>query len=135
MRGLAATYYDLGSVRALVAANKVQVRVFGAGGAVGGGGVSANGPVVANCCSATPPAKQAPQPATPSPHTHHAPLGPRPTQIAGLILEPVVGNSGFIVPTKEFLQGLREITQQEGALLCFDEVRVCVCGGGFDWVC
>jgi glutamate-1-semialdehyde aminotransferase len=25
-------------------------------------------------------------------------------EIAGLILEPVVGNSGFIVPTKEFLQ-------------------------------
>jgi glutamate-1-semialdehyde aminotransferase len=34
-----------------------------------------------------------------------------------------VGNSGFIVPTKEFLTGLRELTKQEGALLCFDEVR------------
>jgi glutamate-1-semialdehyde 2,1-aminomutase len=43
-------------------------------------------------------------------------------EIAGVILEPVVGNSGFIVPTQEFLQGLRELTQQEGALLCFDEV-------------
>lgn len=43
-------------------------------------------------------------------------------EIAGVILEPVVGNSGFIPPTKEFLTGLREITQQEGALLCFDEV-------------
>lgn len=43
-------------------------------------------------------------------------------EIAGVILEPVVGNSGFIVPTKEFLQGLREICTQEGALLCFDEV-------------
>jgi len=43
-------------------------------------------------------------------------------QIAGVILEPVVGNSGFIPPTKEFLQGLREITKAEGALLCFDEV-------------
>ncbi|KIZ04471.1 glutamate-1-semialdehyde2,1-aminomutase [Monoraphidium neglectum] len=43
-------------------------------------------------------------------------------QIAGVILEPVVGNSGFIVPTKEFLEGLREITKAEGALLCFDEV-------------
>jgi glutamate-1-semialdehyde 2,1-aminomutase len=30
-------------------------------------------------------------------------------EIAGLILEPVVGNSGFIPPTKEFLQGLRDI--------------------------
>lgn len=43
-------------------------------------------------------------------------------QIAGVILEPVVGNGGFIPPTKEFLQGLREVTKQEGALLCFDEV-------------
>ncbi|GLC42716.1 hypothetical protein PLESTB_001130800 [Pleodorina starrii] len=43
-------------------------------------------------------------------------------EIAGLILEPVVGNSGFIVPTKEFLQGLREICTAEGAVLCFDEV-------------
>jgi hypothetical protein len=44
------------------------------------------------------------------------------TQIAGVILEPVVGNGGFIPPTKEFLQGLREITTAEGAVLCFDEV-------------
>lgn len=43
-------------------------------------------------------------------------------QIAGVILEPVVGNSGFIPPTQEFLEGLREITKDDGALLCFDEV-------------
>lgn len=43
-------------------------------------------------------------------------------EIAGVILEPVVGNSGFIPPTKEFLTGLRELTQADGSLLCFDEV-------------
>lgn len=43
-------------------------------------------------------------------------------EIAGVILEPVVGNSGYIAPTKEFLQGLREITEEDGSLLCFDEV-------------
>lgn len=43
-------------------------------------------------------------------------------EIAGVILEPVVGNSGYIPPTKEFLEGLRKITEQDGALLCFDEV-------------
>jgi len=43
-------------------------------------------------------------------------------EIAGVILEPVVGNSGFIAPDIEFLRGLRELTTQEGALLCFDEV-------------
>jgi len=43
-------------------------------------------------------------------------------EIAGVILEPVVGNSGFIIPDKSFLEGLREITTAEGALLTFDEV-------------
>lgn len=45
-----------------------------------------------------------------------------PDKIAGVILEPVVGNSGFIPPTQEFLEGLRELVTAEGALLCFDEV-------------
>ncbi len=45
-----------------------------------------------------------------------------PDAIAGLILEPVVGNSGFIPPQPGFLEGLRELTQQYGALLVFDEV-------------
>ncbi|MGF1512144.1 MAG: glutamate-1-semialdehyde 2,1-aminomutase [Elainellaceae cyanobacterium] len=43
-------------------------------------------------------------------------------EIAGLILEPVVGNSGFIPPQPGFLEGLRELTQEHGALLVFDEV-------------
>lgn len=45
-----------------------------------------------------------------------------PGEISGVILEPVVGNSGFIVPDAGFLEGLREITQENGALLVFDEV-------------
>jgi glutamate-1-semialdehyde 2,1-aminomutase len=45
-----------------------------------------------------------------------------PDQIAGVILEPVVGNSGFIRPDGGFFEGLREITQENGALLVFDEV-------------
>lgn len=43
-------------------------------------------------------------------------------EIAGVILEPVVGNSGFIVPDKSFLEGLRTECDANGALLCFDEV-------------
>merc|ERR1719296_345726 len=42
--------------------------------------------------------------------------------IAAVILEPVVGNSGFIKPDQEFLEGLRKITEENGALLVFDEV-------------
>jgi glutamate-1-semialdehyde 2,1-aminomutase len=43
-------------------------------------------------------------------------------EIAGVILEPVVGNSGFIPPDVGFLEGLRELTQENGSLLVFDEV-------------
>merc|ERR1711988_533436 len=42
--------------------------------------------------------------------------------VAAVVLEPVVGNSGYIKPTKEFLQGLRDLTTKYGALLVFDEV-------------
>ncbi|NEO94261.1 MAG: glutamate-1-semialdehyde 2,1-aminomutase [Moorea sp. SIO3G5] len=45
-----------------------------------------------------------------------------PNEIAGVILEPVVGNSGFITPVPGFLEGLREVTENHGALLVFDEV-------------
>jgi glutamate-1-semialdehyde 2,1-aminomutase len=45
-----------------------------------------------------------------------------PDSISGVILEPVVGNAGFIVPDAGFLEGLRLITQEYGALLVFDEV-------------
>merc|ERR1711935_922855 len=43
-------------------------------------------------------------------------------EIAAVILEPVVGNSGFIKPSKEFLQGIRQLATDNGAVLVFDEV-------------
>ncbi|XXG49791.1 hypothetical protein AAC387_Pa02g3864 [Persea americana] len=43
-------------------------------------------------------------------------------EIAAIILEPAVGNAGFIVPKPGFLNALREITNENGALLIFDEV-------------
>jgi glutamate-1-semialdehyde 2,1-aminomutase len=42
--------------------------------------------------------------------------------IAGVILEPVVGNAGCIPPADGFLEGLRKITSREGAILIVDEV-------------
>jgi len=45
-----------------------------------------------------------------------------PDAISGVILEPVVGNAGFITPEPGFLEGLRELTKEHGALLVFDEV-------------
>lgn len=46
----------------------------------------------------------------------------RPGEIAAVILEPVVGNMGVVVPTPEFLEGLRALTRDQGALLVIDEV-------------
>jgi len=43
-------------------------------------------------------------------------------QIAAVIVEPVAGNMGVIPPEPGFLEGLRELTRTEGALLVFDEV-------------
>ncbi len=42
--------------------------------------------------------------------------------IAAIIVEPVAGNMGVVLPEKGFLEGLREITNKTGALLIFDEV-------------
>ena len=43
-------------------------------------------------------------------------------RIAAVIVEPIVGNGGFIPPADGFLQRLRAITAEYGALLIFDEV-------------
>jgi glutamate-1-semialdehyde 2,1-aminomutase len=43
-------------------------------------------------------------------------------QIAGVIIEPVVGNMGLVAPSSEFLSELRRLTAHYGALLIYDEV-------------
>jgi glutamate-1-semialdehyde 2,1-aminomutase len=43
-------------------------------------------------------------------------------RIAGVILEPVVGNMGLVPPQPEFLAELRRLAEQHGALLIYDEV-------------
>ncbi len=45
-----------------------------------------------------------------------------PEQIAAIIVEPVAGNMGVVPPLPGFLEGLRKITTEHGALLIFDEV-------------
>ena len=42
--------------------------------------------------------------------------------IACVIVEPVAGNMGVVVPEKEFLKELRKLTREHGSLLIFDEV-------------
>ncbi len=45
-----------------------------------------------------------------------------PNEIAAIIVEPIAGNMGMVLPQPDFLPGLRRLTQQHGALLIFDEV-------------
>ncbi|WP_412069012.1 glutamate-1-semialdehyde 2,1-aminomutase [Rubrivirga sp. IMCC43871] len=44
--------------------------------------------------------------------------------IAAVLVEPIAGNMGLVRPSEGFLQFLREITREHGALLVFDEVMV-----------
>lgn len=43
-------------------------------------------------------------------------------QIAAVIVEPVAGNMGLVLPQPRFLEGLRELADKNGAVLIFDEV-------------
>jgi len=45
-----------------------------------------------------------------------------PGEIAAVIIEPIAGNMGLVLPQPGYLQGLRDITAKYGALLIFDEV-------------
>jgi glutamate-1-semialdehyde 2,1-aminomutase len=45
-----------------------------------------------------------------------------PGQIACIIVEPIAGNMGVVLPEREFLEGLRKICDAEGIVLLFDEV-------------
>ena len=45
-----------------------------------------------------------------------------PDEIAAVIIEPVAGNMGVVPPERGYLEGLRELTSQHGAVLIFDEV-------------
>jgi glutamate-1-semialdehyde 2,1-aminomutase len=44
------------------------------------------------------------------------------SDIAAIIIEPIAGNMGLVLPKPGYLQGLRDITKKHGALLIFDEV-------------
>jgi len=57
--------------------------------------------------------------------------------IAAVIVEPVAGNMGCVLPEKGFLEGLRALCTQHGALLIFDEVMTGfrVARGGYQELC
>jgi 4-aminobutyrate aminotransferase len=46
-----------------------------------------------------------------------------PDEVAALVVEPIQGEGGYVVPPKQFHQRLRELTKQHGILLVVDEVQ------------
>jgi len=50
-----------------------------------------------------------------------------PHEVAAILIEPIQGEGGYLVPPDGFLQGLRELCDRHGILLIFDEVQ---CGIG-----
>lgn len=44
-------------------------------------------------------------------------------ETCGILVEPIQGEGGIKIPPKEFLQGLRELADERGCLLMFDEVQ------------
>jgi len=46
-----------------------------------------------------------------------------PDEVAAVVVEPIQGEGGYIVPPPAFLQGLRELTRQHGIMLVLDEVQ------------
>lgn len=58
-----------------------------------------------------------------------------PGEVAGIIVEPIQGESGYVVPPVEFLRGLREIADRHGILLIADEVQCGMGRTGRWWAC
>jgi 4-aminobutyrate aminotransferase and related aminotransferases len=53
--------------------------------------------------------------------------------VAGIIVEPIQGEGGYIIPPKDFLKGLREISDKHGVLLIVDEIQTGVGRTGEWW--
>lgn len=56
-----------------------------------------------------------------------------PDEVAAIVIEPILGEGGYVVPRPEFLLGLRRICDQNGILLVFDEVQCGVGRTGHMW--
>jgi 4-aminobutyrate aminotransferase len=57
------------------------------------------------------------------------------TEVAGIVVEPIQGEGGYIVPPPEFLPGLSDIARRHGILLIVDEVQSGMGRTGRWWAC
>jgi 4-aminobutyrate aminotransferase len=58
-----------------------------------------------------------------------------PEEVAGMLIEPIQGEGGYLVPPEGFLQGLRKLCDRHGILLIFDEVQSGVGRSGKMFAC
>lgn len=58
-----------------------------------------------------------------------------PDEVAALVVEPIQGEGGYVVPPASFLKRLREIADRYGILLIFDEVQCGMGRTGKMWAC
>ncbi len=58
-----------------------------------------------------------------------------PDEVAAIVVEPILGEGGYVVPPPNFLAGLRELTDRHGILLIFDEVQCGMGRTGRMWAC
>lgn len=58
-----------------------------------------------------------------------------PEDVAAIVVEPVQGEGGYVVPPRRFIQGLRELADRHGILLVFDEVQCGMGRTGKMWAC
>jgi glutamate-1-semialdehyde 2,1-aminomutase len=56
-------------------------------------------------------------------------LEENPDRVAGMIVEPIMMNAGIITPEPGYLQGLKDLLHEHGALLTFDEVKTGLTAG------
>jgi 4-aminobutyrate aminotransferase len=53
-----------------------------------------------------------------------------PSQVAAMLIEPIIGEGGYVIPPPGFFSGLREICDKHGILLITDEVQTGFCRTG-----
>jgi 4-aminobutyrate aminotransferase len=58
-----------------------------------------------------------------------------PDEVAAIIVEPIQGEGGYVVPPREFFVGLRDIADRHGILLIADEVQSGMGRTGLWWAC
>jgi 4-aminobutyrate aminotransferase len=58
-----------------------------------------------------------------------------PEEVAAIVVEPIQGEGGYVIPPPRFLDGLRQLADKHGIILIFDEVQCGMGRTGKMWAC